>query len=114
MELIRRNSRGGAFAVRVIAGLVDEDLNVWLLSGKPGEHEGDVNQREGTTDHCRRVSSIWLRTDTHGPCRLIYTSVDLQRHSVTVVEIHLTPDLQRHSRGRRSDENRSRRIPSRG
>ena len=35
----RSNLRSGALAVRVIAGLVDEDFNVQLLSAGVGEYE---------------------------------------------------------------------------
>ena len=35
----KSNSRSGALAVRVIAGLVDEDFDVQLLSAGIGEYE---------------------------------------------------------------------------
>lgn len=50
-----RNSRIGAFAVRVVAGLVDEDFDVQLLSAESSEYKP---VEEGMTDHDCRLPSI--------------------------------------------------------
>lgn len=58
----KRNSRIGALAVRVIAGLVNEDSVAQLLS-ESGEYTGGHEPVEVgmLTDHGRRLSSVWLK-----------------------------------------------------
>ena len=58
---VRSNSRSVALAVRVIAGLIDEDFDIQLLSAWSGEYNGEREiVEEGLTDHGRRLSSMWL------------------------------------------------------
>ena len=73
-EGVQGSSRGGALAVRVVAGLVNGDFDVRFLSTEPGEHEGEHESgRSGMTNHGCRMSSMWF--EERLPivlCRLIY------------------------------------------
>jgi hypothetical protein len=62
--------------------LVDEHLDVQLLSTEFGEHEGWSEPGEGTADHGRRLSSIWLEKELPVVPSVFYRSMDLRRHSV--------------------------------
>ena len=46
MWITKRNSRSVALAVRVVAGLVDEDSNVHLLLAGPRAYEGEREPME--------------------------------------------------------------------
>ena len=59
---VKNNSRSVALAARVVAGLVNEDFDVQLLSAWSSEYNGECEiVDEGLTDHGRGLSSMWLK-----------------------------------------------------
>jgi hypothetical protein len=82
MWITKRNSRSVALAVRVVAGLVDEDSNVRLLLAGPGEYNGEREpmEEDGMVNHGRVLFLMWLEAST--ALAELYTLGGRQRHSI--------------------------------